>query len=195
MINQIEKKQNLLLCLVLIFYSCLNMQPLQGQDTVGVAKAQFSIKVRRATTCNDDSPAVIVVSEAPKTENERKVENNKNEVEKNEVENIASYPRLSGGELALLPISLYTKSKYTTAKSKKNLYVVFQITIDEHGKATNIIYHDTNSRYLLSVLRRNLHQSSWQPARNAQGQNIAYTYPLQFITIPQYYDAKENYED
>jgi len=190
MINQIEKKQSCCCYLVFILYSCLNMQPLQGQDTAGVAKAQFSVKVRKAITCNDDSPTPVVVTEAPKTENEPK-----SQKDKTAIDNIVSYPRLSGGELALLPISLYTKTKLSTAKAKKNQYVVFQVTIDENGKATNIIYHDTNSRFLLSVLRRNLLQSSWQPARNAQGQTIAYTYPLQFITIPQYYYAKEYYED
>ena len=81
MTNQIEKKQSCFCYLVFILFSCLNMQPLQGQDTVGVAKAQFSVKVRKAITCNDDSPAPVVVTEAPKSENEPKSEKDKSEIE------------------------------------------------------------------------------------------------------------------
>jgi hypothetical protein len=171
--NQINKSSFVLL-LLLALLSCLNLQAQTDKSPA------FSVRVRKSVECNDMSvvSVPIVVSEAVETRPPM-------------VDSIVSYPRLWGGDLGLMPIRTYSSE----AQKKDKKYVVFEVTVDKTGKATNIIYHDTNNEELVSVLHGKLRQSRWHPARTASGKNIAYKYPLQVISLPINYESREKYDE
>lgn len=177
--------------LVFVFCAAAQLSFAQNADSLP-AKKHFTVGVRRSPQlCNDTSrtaPKIVLSTAAidvtPESSGDEPT-----------VAPAVRLPRLLGGELAFVPIEEWDKENHEQHRNNRDLYVVFRLTIGKNGKATNIIWLDTNSTELLRVIKGIISASHWAAARDAQSQPTSFTYPIQVLYLPPNYEFIDHFED